>query len=214
MQPDQPKRCPATYPRPANTPPNTRIVHCHLEAGHPGEHEEEGTEVTWLPEEPAPVPLRDLALDFQERERAAYQRGLTEGRGNAYARGVDRGFAVAVEALRDDARYEQWWSALPQDHPDYGYWSQHPRRQFADYLEVVGPWEPAEQPEPATLDPNERCACGHPRAWHDVQTTIGVFPCAGDIASCACRLFAGAEGDQPRPPADTSWIRTTEGGDR
>lgn len=85
-------------------------------------------------------------------------RQATEGRGDSYARGVDRGFAEAVAALRDDARYEQWWSALSQDHPDYGYWSQHPRRQFADYLETVGPWEPAEQPgrDPLADDPVAR----------------------------------------------------------
>lgn len=41
------RRCSAIYPS-TNTMPNTRIVHCHLEAGHPGEHEEEGTEATWL----------------------------------------------------------------------------------------------------------------------------------------------------------------------
>src|SRR5688500_4733613 len=50
-QPTPATRCSATYPSKSRDP-NTRIVHCHLEAGHPGEHEEEGTEVTWLPDEP------------------------------------------------------------------------------------------------------------------------------------------------------------------
>lgn len=66
--PDQPARCPATYPRSASTPPNTRSVHCHLEAGHPGEHEEADTEVTWLPDDqhvttnPTGREVLDLAL--------------------------------------------------------------------------------------------------------------------------------------------------------
>jgi hypothetical protein len=41
------ERCPAEYPRSPNPLPNTRIVRCHLEAGHPGEHEEADTDVTW-----------------------------------------------------------------------------------------------------------------------------------------------------------------------
>ncbi len=103
--------------------------------------------------DPAPCPdhlsiagaaLKFLANATQADVDAAYKRGKTEGRGDSYTIGVNRGFVVAVDALRDDARYDQWWSALPQEHPDYGYWSQHPRRQFADYLEAVGPWEPAE----------------------------------------------------------------------
>jgi hypothetical protein len=40
--------CRARYPRPANVSPKTRIIRCHLPAGHPGEHEEDGTEVTWI----------------------------------------------------------------------------------------------------------------------------------------------------------------------
>lgn len=34
-----------------------------------------------------------------------------------------------------------------------------------------------------------RAACGHPRKWHNARTTLGVFPCIGDIASCACESF-------------------------
>jgi hypothetical protein len=95
---------------------------------------------------------------------------LAGSRHDSYATGVNRGFAVAVETLRDDARYDRWWSALPQDHPDYGYWSQHPRRQFADYLETVGPWEPT----PATPDPRTRPdpadVHAHEPVWSDGWT--------------------------------------------
>jgi hypothetical protein len=41
-------RCPATYERDAGREPGDRIVECHLQAGHPGEHEEDGTDVTWI----------------------------------------------------------------------------------------------------------------------------------------------------------------------
>jgi len=82
---DEPARCPATYPRSASTLPNTRIVHCHLESGHPGEHEEEGTEVTWLPDDHERAREQALA-DPEVREAyikarvdAAYERGLAEG---------------------------------------------------------------------------------------------------------------------------------------
>lgn len=57
------------------------------------------------------------------------------------------GYAEAVEVLRDDERYRDWWSALPQEHPDYGYWSANAREQFAAYLEAVGPGGQPEQKE-------------------------------------------------------------------
>lgn len=44
--PDVPA-CRAEYPRLAFVSPNARIIRCGLQAGHPGEHEEDDTEVTW-----------------------------------------------------------------------------------------------------------------------------------------------------------------------
>lgn len=43
--------CTAQYERPGGRQPGDRIVRCHLQAGHPGEHEEDGTEVTWQDQE-------------------------------------------------------------------------------------------------------------------------------------------------------------------
>lgn len=48
------------------------------------------------------------------------------------------GFAAAVAMLRDDARYTNWWTALPEQDPAYGYWQQPARKHLADYLETVG----------------------------------------------------------------------------
>lgn len=45
--PAQASECGAQYPRPANTPPNTRIVRCDLPAGHDGDHMETDTKNTW-----------------------------------------------------------------------------------------------------------------------------------------------------------------------
>lgn len=39
--------CPATYERPGGRDRGDRIVRCHLPPGHPYEHEEDGTDVTW-----------------------------------------------------------------------------------------------------------------------------------------------------------------------
>lgn len=54
--------CPARYERPGGRERGDRIVKCHLPAGHPGEHEEVDTEVTWshhrlddMPVGPEPV---------------------------------------------------------------------------------------------------------------------------------------------------------------
>lgn len=77
--PDGLARCRAQYPRPANVPPNTRLIHCGLQAGHPGEHEEDDTEVTWTPDDStAPRsqtcgPCRDdrhAACDWDEQATA------------------------------------------------------------------------------------------------------------------------------------------------
>ena len=41
-------QCPVQYERLGGRQHGDRIVHCHLERGHPGEHEEADTGVTWL----------------------------------------------------------------------------------------------------------------------------------------------------------------------
>lgn len=43
-------RCPATYERPTGRERGDRLVECHLQAGHPGEHEEACTDATWINE--------------------------------------------------------------------------------------------------------------------------------------------------------------------
>lgn len=40
-------RCTAQYERPGGREPDDRVVRCHLQAGHPGPHEEADTEITW-----------------------------------------------------------------------------------------------------------------------------------------------------------------------
>lgn len=47
--------CNATYEREGGRQPGDRLVVCALPAGHPGEHEEADTEVTWL-DPPDPLP--------------------------------------------------------------------------------------------------------------------------------------------------------------
>ena len=47
-----------------------------------------------------------------------------------------RGYERAVARLRDDARYTDWWSALPPTDPEHRYW-QRGRVQLADYLDAV-----------------------------------------------------------------------------
>jgi hypothetical protein len=49
------------------------------------------------------------------------------------------GYAAAVAALRNDNLYHNWWSALDRDDPEWGYWKRTPRRELADFLEVVAP---------------------------------------------------------------------------
>lgn len=46
------------------------------------------------------------------------------------------GYERAIAILRDDARYEQWYTAMKADHPEYGYWNSG-RIHLADYLEFI-----------------------------------------------------------------------------
>lgn len=57
------------------------------------------------------------------------------------------GFAEAVAMLRDDSRYQDWWTSLPKDHPAYGYWQNPARKHMADYLETIKLPLPGARPE-------------------------------------------------------------------
>jgi len=47
---DRGRRCNAQHP--ASSDRGARIVECHLQRGHPGEHEEAETGITWMPQAP------------------------------------------------------------------------------------------------------------------------------------------------------------------
>jgi hypothetical protein len=70
----------------------------------------------------------DLKRAVSERDEARRER----------EQGEARGWAKAVQALRDDARYEQWWNRIPR-HPEATYWAKTGRDHLAGYLEAVGP---------------------------------------------------------------------------
>lgn len=108
-------------------------------------------------------------FDYADASLLGYARAVARVARTEADAAYGRGFAEAVRALRDDARYERWWSALPQDHPDYGYWRAEPRRQFADYLEAVGTREPAERTE-------VKCPHGYERGDHHWFGCMGVSP--------------------------------------
>ncbi|MFY1669513.1 hypothetical protein ACN27G_06095 [Plantactinospora sp. WMMB334] len=69
-----------------------------------------------------------------------------------------RGYADAVAVLRDDERYERWWTAREYP-PDAQYWRAGARGHLADYLRIVGPdgvdvSKPTTRPAgPAEVDP-------------------------------------------------------------
>jgi hypothetical protein len=87
-------RCPARYERAGGREPGDRIVACHLEAGHPGDHEEADTEVTWV--------SHPLDAELVERSDPPEDDRFTEGRVQAL---LDVGEAMSptgewpVEAL-------------------------------------------------------------------------------------------------------------------
>lgn len=63
------RRCPSRYGRHGGREIGDRIVACHLPTGHPGEHEEADTEVTWV-DDAQPLKRSDLAaaIDLLEDE--------------------------------------------------------------------------------------------------------------------------------------------------
>jgi hypothetical protein len=66
-------RCTARYERPGGRESGDRIVACHRPAGHPGDHEEADTGVTWPAhrlDTPPVTPAADLADDHKRAARA------------------------------------------------------------------------------------------------------------------------------------------------
>jgi len=57
------RRCGSEYTRPGGRERGDRIVRCHLAPGHPGEHEEADTEVTWPASVPAPLSAGERCVD-------------------------------------------------------------------------------------------------------------------------------------------------------
>jgi hypothetical protein len=55
----------------------------------------------------------------------------------AHAQAFRDGYARAIAILRDDARYDNWWSAREPEDPRNAYWERYGRTQLADYLEMV-----------------------------------------------------------------------------
>lgn len=49
------------------------------------------------------------------------------------------GYDLAVAALRDDSRFEHWWSRHQDGDQAVAYWTPFGRKQLADYLEVTAP---------------------------------------------------------------------------
>lgn len=135
----------------------------------------------------------DCWPDFEREARAALDhlatRFFAEGRRQAIE-GWDREWSLNGSAFTglsgDEARIRGLAAANPE---------------LTVVSRLVGKWEPAEQSEQAgapDLAAEDRCArsgCGHPRKWHNARTTLGVYPCVGDVASCACTEFAEQAGD-------------------
>lgn len=57
------------------------------------------------------------------------------GAGTAWA----AGYAAAIARLRRDSEYRAWWTSIPVDALDHGYWGPTARGHLADYLEATGP---------------------------------------------------------------------------
>lgn len=225
---------------------------------------------------------------------AAYQRGLTDGElsgrgagatyaGNAIAHDIRRELVCCdIYERKADTEDRDEAEAVGEGPHAICFWGEAAAR-IAERL--VGPWEPANQPEPVKVlsycygptstdpypgamwcidcggqvslfDGHAVCGCGaqlcespadcgddacpyrpvnpeprvvtadggerpaeaavagaagvcdrHPQRWYgNPSPTTGLLPCDGDPSTCTCR-------PAPKPPADTSWIHTTEGED-
>jgi hypothetical protein len=149
-----PDRCPARYEREGGRDPGDRIVKCHLEAGHPGEHEEEGTEVTW-PQDDLDRFLAEQLKDpefarvWQRQElrdwRAAYERGFQRGRTQGAEDTGRAGYDQAVATLHDVAQR----TGSPAARWAADYLAADPDRLAPGASRRIGPQRPAGQPESA-----------------------------------------------------------------
>lgn len=100
--------CRDEYVREGGRHPGDRIVRCHLPAGHPGEHEEADTEVTWIneatvspppevsPQEQWVSPVHTTSAD----EKSAFAT-LNDAIANAYEAGVAAGRTQAAHRAAD-----------------------------------------------------------------------------------------------------------------
>lgn len=185
MSTENPRRCPVEYEREGGHQRGDRIVHCHLNAGHPGEHEEEGAGVTWVNDDDSGSTFNpELTVrwtgvttdEFAERFREAFRRGRItvlpttgdERERAAYARGISEGRRQATERFISEceanaAEYRRRYRLGPP--PSTGLVDERPRdlrslhigigmklaRDLAQHrLLADGPWEPTEQPDPIT----------------------------------------------------------------
>lgn len=57
-----------------------------------------------------------------------------------------RGYQRAIETLRDDSRYQHWWTRLDEQDPAYGYWQRPARRHLANYLETLATYNVTASP--------------------------------------------------------------------
>lgn len=72
--------------------------------------------------------------------------GSKASAGYGWQAGWQAGYAAAVDRLRDDDRYRNWWTAdgAWQHKPTGRYWDAPSRSHLAEYLETVGPSGPRE----------------------------------------------------------------------
>ncbi|MBM0235942.1 hypothetical protein JNW88_00370 [Micromonospora sp. ATA32] len=92
--------------------------------------------IRWRGERPSIVFWHSLADAEQVHGHGGATRFMWLDDGPANDDAEARGYARAVAVLRDDERYDHWWTRMTPDHPEYGYW-QIGRRHMADYLETI-----------------------------------------------------------------------------
>lgn len=109
-----------------------------------------------------------LAAELDEaREERAYLRLMTSTLQEERDQGEARGWAKAVQALRDYGRYHAWVSREPFRAPTSSGWLWH----IADYLEAVGP--------DRTAGPGGEAVCANsyyahgPHQWAELRTCPG-----------------------------------------